>query len=164
MNKKSTSVKPETTGWYFVIANDGRKSAYNYTGSPISYITMREQYTHWIDETPSTPPQQVRTAEEIEQMAESFASEFYDKDSERVSAMPECTQWENRKHNWAVGFTLGFREAMELYCTQPEEREERLRIAGEAWDAGGTFEYAQRFPASISGNPPNKEEYLSSLK
>lgn len=47
--------------------------------------------------------------------------------------------------------------------TQPEEREERVRIAGEAWDAGMEHEYEKHFGA-VPPLSPNKEQYLSQIK
>lgn len=48
---KSTTEKPSNVGVLFVIDNNGKKTTYNYTGSTISFITLREQYSHYIDES-----------------------------------------------------------------------------------------------------------------
>ena len=44
------------------------------------------------------------SAEQVEELAEKYASEYYDKESERVSAIAECIEWENRKHNFIAGY------------------------------------------------------------
>ena len=44
------------------------------------------------------------SAEQVEELAEKYADEYYDRQSERVSAIAECIEWENRKHNFIAGY------------------------------------------------------------
>lgn len=67
---------------------------------------------------PSTPPQQVRTAEDIAALAKEHLKHNYAKAPNQSQDEANYIQ-DVAEINWA----RGFKAAMELYRTQPEERE-----------------------------------------
>jgi len=120
---------------------------------PKCYVKPAQGYFSEFE--PSTlPPPVSRTAEEIEQMA----YEIYPHDVPIESPGDQCKNFHYRQ-----AYISGFKKAMELYRTQPEEREEMVRIAGEAFDAGMEHEYEKHFGA-VPPLSPNKEQYLSQIK
>jgi hypothetical protein len=84
---------------------------------------------------PSTPTQQVRTAEEIpDSEIEKIAKECF-VEKKNKTGDPYTQVVGGNPNGWKkhlLSFKKGFKAAMELYRTQPEEREER--IASELWN------------------------------
>lgn len=63
------------------------------------------EYVAWLEE--KLQPSKQLAEDEIEKMAEKWASERYDEQSESVSAITENTEWLNRKFNYIEGIRKG---------------------------------------------------------
>lgn len=62
--------------------------------------------------------------DKLEQIAEDYASEYYNKYSESTCVMPECTLFENRQYNFIKGYDYSNQQTQELQ----KENEELKRV------------------------------------